>query len=118
NPAGFCAPYGIWNKALSRALAEMDFEYSSEFTFAYDGFPIQIDKNLPLQIPIHPICPGSLNRHRQTESEINTYFDFIINNKLSRFEPVLLYHHPMQKGIENLEHIFKRVNSENLEKLS
>ncbi|MEX0609094.1 MAG: DUF2334 domain-containing protein [Balneolaceae bacterium] len=116
---GFCAPYGIWNNALVQTLAKKDFSYTSEFTFTYDGFPIQPkESHLPLQIPMHPICTGSLKREELSVSEMTTYFEFILINKLARFEPVIFYHHPLQDGLEAIEHMIKRVSAEKLVNLT
>ncbi|MEX0720664.1 MAG: DUF2334 domain-containing protein [Balneolaceae bacterium] len=116
---GFCAPYGIFNRALVKTLEKSRFSYTSEFTFCYDGYPIQTEnEKLPLQIPIHPICTGSLKRQELTISEMTTYFEFILINKLARFEPVIFYHHPLQTGLKTMEHLFKRVKSENLVNLT
>ena len=37
---GFAAPFGEWNEELNQALEDLDFKYSSEFSYAYDCFPI------------------------------------------------------------------------------
>lgn len=117
--SGYCAPYGIWSKGLARGLSKFDFTYSSEFTFAYDGWPQWPGSgSLPLQIPVHPICTGSMQRKNLSEQAMETYFHFIINNKAARFEPVLFYHHPLQSGLMCWEHIFKRVNAEKYTKLT
>lgn len=119
NIDGYCAPYGIWNTALEKALADFDFKYTSEFTFKYDGFPITSSTNENrLQIPIHPICTGSLNRRHYDQEQMNRYFDRVIENKSSRFEPILLYHHPMQPGIEVIEHLFKEINKQEFQPLT
>ena len=108
NSTGFCAPYGIWNKALKKTLSESNFDYSSEFTFGYDGLPLQpSDKDLPLQIPIHPICTGSLNRHQYSIEDMKGYFEHVFRSKLSRFEPALFYHHPMQTGLPAINHLME-----------
>lgn len=99
-PTGFCAPYGIYNEALKKALKHFEFMYSSEFTFTADGVPVRpVDSELPLQIPVHPICTGSLNRQHLSEHEMTAYFGSVIRNKAARKEPVLLYHHPLQPGL-------------------
>lgn len=118
-PKGFCAPYGIWNKALIKSLKKVYFTYTSEFTFCYDGFPVQpVEESLPLQIPIHPICTGNLKRQELTISEMSTYFDFVLINKLERFEPVLFYHHPLQTGLKAIDFLFRRVKAEKLTNLT
>jgi peptidoglycan/xylan/chitin deacetylase (PgdA/CDA1 family) len=116
---GFCAPYGIWNKALNKSLTESDFSYSSEFTFAYDGHPVQpIGKKLPLQIPIHPICTGSMRRRKYSSNDMMDYFEQVLLEKTSRFEPVLFYHHPLQPGLEVLDKVFSLVKSHQLKNLT
>lgn len=115
--SGFCAPYGIYNYALERVLNKIDFKYSSEFTFAYDSLPLKSSDKL-LQIPIHPICTGSLNRKEYTIEEMHAYFNEVFERKLARNEPVIFYHHPMQPGLELFESIYKKVREENLTNLT
>ncbi|MEQ9034696.1 MAG: polysaccharide deacetylase family protein [Gracilimonas sp.] len=118
-PTGFCAPYGIWNKALSKALHQTDFTYSSEFTFGYDGLPFQPAKeHLPLQIPIHPVCTGSLNRRQYSIKDMKSYFEQILRNKLSRFEPAFFYHHPLQPGLSVIDHLLELSNVHDFENLT
>ncbi|MAL16356.1 MAG: hypothetical protein CL670_10740 [Balneola sp.] len=119
NIDGFCAPYGIWNEALEKSLSEKSFVYSSEFTLAYDGYPVEpANENLPLQIPIHPICTGSLNRRRYSYSDMEVYFEQVLNQKLGRFEPVFFYHHPLQPGLDVIDAILKKVSSLPFENLT
>lgn len=121
DPKGFCAPYAIWNATLEEVLKQFNFEYSSEFTIGYDGLPFYPDplsENLPLQIPIHPICTGSLSRKRISESEMGQYFIRIMEHKLARHYPVLFYHHPLQPGSSIWSDIFKKVGELGLTKLS
>ncbi|SMO33973.1 polysaccharide deacetylase family protein [Gracilimonas mengyeensis] len=116
---GFCAPYGIYNEALQKALENFDFSYSSEFTFAYDGLPIQITaQKQPIQIPIHPICTGSMRRRRYTPNQMSAYFLQVMARKAARFEPVFLYHHPLQPGLHTLEPVFQKVQDANFENLT
>ena len=122
NPNGFCAPYAIWNESLAEVLTKFEFEYTSEFTVGYDSnpfFPIHNDKEMrSLQIPIHPICTGSLNRKKVSFDEMKEYFLDTLSKKLSRFEPVIFYHHPLQPGKEVWNDVFNKVNELNLTKLS
>lgn len=122
NPLGFCAPYGIWNNTLADVLKKFAFRYTSEFTFCHDGLPFfpvnEEDEPLPLQIPIHPVCTGSLSRKRIPESQMFEYFENVMQNKVARIEPVLFYHHPLQPGLEVLEEIFKKVNELELVKMT
>ena len=121
-PDGFCVPYGIWNEALAKALNQFQFEYSSEFTVGYDAnpfFPIQDGEiHHTLQIPIHPICTGSLNRKHATESEMLTYFLGVLEQKLSSFDNVFFYHHPLQPGTQIWNTVFEKVNELELSKIT
>ncbi|MTI88008.1 MAG: hypothetical protein FH748_08575 [Balneolaceae bacterium] len=119
NSEGYCAPYGIWNKALKEAISEFKFCYSSEFTFVYDGLPLGHAKaGLPLQLPVHPICTGSLRRQQVSEKDMASYFEYVFNNKCSRFKPVSMYHHPMQPGLSAVEHLFKLSRDHDLTNLT
>lgn len=116
---GFCAPYGIWNTALEKSLKNFDFEYTSEFTFCYDGLPLQpAEDQLPLQVPIHPICTGSLNRRKYSIEDMKGYFEDVLSNKLSRFEPALFYHHPLQPGLSVIDHLLELTDIQEFENLT
>ncbi|WP_421774579.1 hypothetical protein [Gracilimonas sp.] len=116
---GFCAPYGIWNTALKKSLKNFDFEYTSEFTFCYDGLPLQlVEDQLPLQIPIHPICTGSLNRRKYSNEDMKGYFEDVLLNKLTRFEPALFYHHPLQPGLSVIDHLLELSDIHEFENLT
>ncbi|MBO6524496.1 MAG: DUF2334 domain-containing protein [Balneolaceae bacterium] len=122
SPEGFCVPYGIWNKTLAEVLQKFNFKYSSEFTVGYDGIPFYpIHNNAgsnTLQIPIHPICTGSLNRKNASFQEMKEYFAKVLEGKLNRYENVVFYHHPLQPGTEIWNDIFSKVNDLKLTKLS
>lgn len=116
---GYCAPYGIWNDALEDALEDFEFKYTSEFTFRYDGFPATSPANQSrLQIPIHPICTGSLNRRHYDIEQMKEYFKSVIEDKSARNEPILFYHHPLQPGLNVIEYIFEEINKKGLENLT
>lgn len=117
NVDGFCAPYAIWNDGLKSALSTFDFLYTSEFTRAYDSLPFFDDKE-HLQIPIHPICTGSFSRIRYSETNIQNYFNFILNQKLQLWKPIVFYHHPMQYAFDIFDDIFSKVNSQKLTNLT
>ncbi len=95
---GFAAPNGFWNPALCRAVEEAGLLYSSEFSLAYDDLPFYPDlygKRSPvLQVPIHPICIGSMLRGKADPEMMKEYFRMVIRRKLQRHEPVILYGHP------------------------
>lgn len=114
---GFCAPYGIYNVALEESLKQFDFTYTSEFTYAYDSLPMitPIDS---LQIPIHPICTGSLNRKGYSTDEMKAYFLDMMDQKLRTYEPVIFYHHPMQAGLKLFDTVFGEANKRSLTNLT
>lgn len=122
HPKGFCVPYALWNEGLANALYDFDFEYSSEFTAGYDSdpfYPIHEGALHPtLQIPIHPICTGSLSRKLADETDMKSYFMDVLDRKVNRFENVLFYHHPLQPGTDIWNMIFEKVNQMELTKLT
>ena len=121
-PKGFCVPYGIWNDTLAEVLQKFEFSYTSEFTVGYDALPFKpIHKgsgSLPLQVPIHPICTGSLNRKKTSLQEMKEYFMGLIDIKTSSYQNTVFYHHPLQPGTEVWKEIFAKVNELDLTKLT
>ena len=122
NPRGFCAPYGIWSETLSEVLEKFDFTYTSEFTIGYDTIPFQPvnygSRLSPFQIPIHPICTGSLNRRKASVNEMKEYFLNLLQYGVSSFQNILFYHHPLQPGTEIWKDVFEKVNQLELKKLT
>ncbi len=118
-PTGFTAPYGIWNAALRKSLESFSFKYTSEFTFYFDGLPLQPEnEQLPIQVPVHPICTGSLSRKRYSADEMLAYFKFVLQNKRARYQPAFLYHHPLQPGLSVFDELFKNVYKMKFEPLN
>jgi hypothetical protein len=109
-PTGFTAPYGIWNPELARAIDQSGFEYSSEFSYAYDTFPMFAEaggaRYKTLQIPIHPICIGSMAKAGYSEARMFEYFIKVIRLKLSRHEPLFFYHHPSHRHWDVVRSLF------------
>ena len=95
---GFAAPYGQWNTSLNEVLEDLNFSFSSEFAMGYDDMPFYpVLKNRGsgvIQIPIHPVCIGSLNNAGVFPEEMNTYFSNILKMKYRRRSPIILYGHP------------------------
>lgn len=118
HPNGFCSPYGIWNFSLQQALTGFNFKYTSEFTTGYNCVPFFIPDTEHLQIPIHPVCTGSLSRKRYSSDQIRDYFLNIYDYKISLFKPVFFYHHPMQKGLNVFGEIFTKVKQDELTNLT
>ncbi|MEK7251361.1 MAG: hypothetical protein AAB209_13170, partial [Bacteroidota bacterium] len=116
---GFAAPFGIWNSELAKAIEKTVFEYSSEFSFAYDSLPVYPSNGeqtfLTLQVPIHPICIGSLRRIGYTEGQMKEYFRRVIEEKLLRDEPLFFYHHPTHHCCDVVQFIFQYVAEKGIE---
>jgi peptidoglycan/xylan/chitin deacetylase (PgdA/CDA1 family) len=117
---GFASPYGRWNLELNRVLEDLKFTYSSEFAVGYDDIPFNpcLRKRISgvLQIPVHPICIGSLKKAGCLTDEMNTYFERIIRTKYERNSPIILYGHPkneMDKFPEAVDFIFSRLKEKN-----
>lgn len=98
NVKGFASPFGQWNSSLNQVLEDLNFLFSSEFGIGYDDlpfFPVFNNKiSKVLQVPVHPICIGSLRDKRVEPYEMVEYFDRIIQQKFTRNSPIILYGHP------------------------
>ena len=117
NINGFSAPLGVWNITLNNAIKDT-FLYSSEFTYDYDNFPsfpiINNKFSKILQVPIHPISIGRLNRSHYSKNDMINYYLMIIENKYLNNEPIILYYHPNNENFSVIENIFKRIQSLNI----
>ncbi len=110
---GFAAPYGFWNEELGRAIAECGFEYSSEFSYDYDDLPVMSRLQHgegTLQVPIHPICIGSLKRHSYDDASMINYFRDVIQRRLATREPMIFYHHPKDGHHAVLDWMFHEIH--------
>lgn len=112
-PGGFAAPYGAWNAGLARAIDQTGFEYSSEFSYAYDSFPLYPEANNvrlnTLQVPIHPICIGSMRQVGYSEERMAAYFRMVVERKRQRHEPLFFYHHPIHGCWSVVSSLFREV---------
>lgn len=93
-PTGYAAPYGSWSQALANALSRFSFEYTSEFGYDYDSLPSVSPHSGVLQLPIHPVSIGSFRRFQSDTTDVQTYFNQIIELKRLTHQPLHLYHHP------------------------
>jgi len=118
---GFAAPYGKWNRELGRAIQDLGFEYSSEFSYDYDNLPsyplLGTEESRVLQVPIHPISIGTLKRLGYSDEDMIEYFRFVIEQKYYAREPILLYHHPKDGHEKVLEWIFETITNMNIPSL-
>lgn len=122
NVKGVTAPTGTWNIYFAKAIEELGFEYSSEFGFDYDNlpsYPARTNAFSPvLQLPIHPVCVGSMLRARLSFGEMIEYFKNIVDLRIQTNQPVCLYHHPTHKHNEVFEEVFRYINGHNIRKFS
>lgn len=120
-PQGFSAPYGIWSRDIARAVEDLGFAYSSEFSFDYSNLPslpfIEGRWSEVLQVPVHPICIGSFRRCQATDETMTGYFDRVIDWNLAAREPLFFYHHPGDGHLDVLRHIIGRAHQESLPNL-
>lgn len=121
-PIGFVYPYGEWNYNLGSAIEDLGFKYSSEFSLSYDDLPFYpyFKKRFSkvLQIPIHPISIGRLQRSHFSDKEIWQYYKNIIVQKINLNEPIVLYHHPSHKKFDIFDSIFKFINEHHIKKIN
>ncbi len=115
NCSGYASPYGLWNKSLNDVCENLGFKYSSEFSYIYDALPLNpvINNRISpvLQIPIHPICLGSLVNAKLNENNIIEYFRNQFQWKITHCNPLIFYDHVLHNRSDLLEEIFRGVNS-------
>jgi hypothetical protein len=108
---GFAAPFGMWNPSLARAVDDLGFVYSSEFSYAYDGFPLYPawanTAFSTLQVPIHPVCPGTLRQVGYSDEAMRSYFAAVVDTKRRRRDPLLFYHHPSHRRWEVIRDLLR-----------
>ncbi len=121
-PRGIAAPTGAWNKAIGNAIRELGFSYSSEFSYDYDNLPsfpiLDSEFSSAVQLPVHPMCVGTMRRERMSSEEMVQYFLSVVDNKINRCEPICLYHHPAHATNEVFEEVFRYINDKKILTLS
>ncbi len=121
-PCGGAAPFGTWNRSVSEAFEQLGLPFSSEFSLDYDDLPFTPwlgNRFSPvLQLPVHPVCIGSMMRSRFTAEEMQRYFVSIAERKLQQREPIAFYHHPTHRQPGVCESIFEWVLSRGIPRLS
>ncbi len=121
---GASAPCGTWNAAVDSVYRELRMTYSSEFSLDYDDLPffpivpIACRESSVMQLPIHPICVGSMKRSRYTSLQMREYFRTWVWNRIASREPVCLYHHPTHHHWEVFDDIFSFVKEMKLPMLT
>ncbi|MEW6407144.1 MAG: polysaccharide deacetylase family protein [Patescibacteria group bacterium] len=108
---GFAAPMGKWNESLMYALEDEGYEYSSDFSYDYLGFPTY--PNLGnrvssiLEIPIFPVAPELFFQNNNFNSRrILEFYENAIKEISSCGLPVIIYAHT-----SNYNEIPKLLNS-------
>jgi hypothetical protein len=121
-PKGITAPTGGWNNAYAESIRELGFSYSSEFSYDYDdlpSFPVLNGVEFPIpQLPIHPICVGTMLRAQMSDDEMVRYFRSYIDAQLALNEPICLYQHPTHGHNGVFEEVFQYIDSLSIAKLS
>lgn len=112
---GATAPTGRWNEAVDAVYRKLGICYSSEFSLIYDDLPshpVIGDAVSPvLQLPVHPVCVGSMRRSAFTSDEMKAYFRAWIGNRLASRNPMCLYHHPTHHHWDVFEDAFTLIGS-------
>ena len=120
--AGYAAPYGRWDADVGRAVQNLGFEYSSEFSYDYDNLPsfplLHGEASKAVQIPVHPICIGSLKRQGYFSEQMKSYFRYVVEEKLAAGEPLAFYHHPKDGNPEVLRSVVDAVRDRHVEFLT
>lgn len=111
-PTGLAMPFGRYTPQVSDVYKQVSrqFNYASDFGFDSDNVPHWPHAQEPLQLPIHPICPGSFRRTKATNHEIQRYFQRKWSKAQERGEPFIFYHHPMQDDAGVLHNLFQNVS--------
>jgi len=94
---GFAGPMGKYNDMLGKALLDIDYKYSSEFSFDYINFPhyptIKGESLKVIQVPIFPICPEILFAKGLKVEEVFEYYLEVIRRLKEKRIPIILYAH-------------------------
>ena len=115
SPVGMAAPFGAWSPAVGQVIDRLGLSYSSEFSYAYDTFPVV--PSVPggalrtLQLPIHPVSTGSLRRSGFSIRHMKEYFIAVAESLLARDLPLAFYHHPTQRAPGVFEALFDHIRA-------
>lgn len=93
--SGTAAPSGKSNPEFIKAVEDMAYDFSSEFSVAYDTFPFKV--GTVWQVPIHPICVGLGSWTKKDEKAGLDYFLNLINEKIKNRQLLFLYGHPEKR---------------------
>ncbi|MFA6635565.1 MAG: formyltransferase family protein [Candidatus Omnitrophota bacterium] len=95
---GFAAPMGRWNRSLIRALEDEGYEYSSDFSYDYLGYPSYPGMggrlSSVLEIPVFPVAPEPFfHGKRGNKAAILEYYKAAIDEMIRCGIPVIVYAH-------------------------
>ena len=114
HPDGFAAPFGLWNRSLSKAVEHHGFIYSSEFALDYDNLPLypflKERFSTVLQVPVHPVSTSSLRNAHHTFDDMTTYLDYVIAKHVQYRLPLFFYDHPSNANLDALNWLFERIS--------
>jgi hypothetical protein len=117
---GYAAPYGEWSEDIGELIEKFEFQYSSEFGYAYDGLPfypiLNNRKSSVLQIPVHPISTNRLIHAGTDSKNLIKYFSDLMDNKIYNFEPLFFYTHPFEKEYDFFDQLFQEINKRKMHK--
>ncbi len=116
----FCAPRGMWNYSLHKALNDLGYLYTSDFGAGIGGFPffpyVNGIRSTTLQIPVNPFSAERaavwmLEEEKQEISAeyIAEFYIKIIEENYHQGYPIILYSHPEKFGLM-AEYVFQRIN--------
>lgn len=119
---GITVPTGQWNNNIGSVIQELNFKYSSEFSYDYDNIPsfpyLGNGFSSVVQLPVHPICIGTMLREHYTTEDMVKYFKDIVDRKFLLREPICLYHHPTHGHNEVFDEVFQYIDAQNILKIS
>jgi hypothetical protein len=119
---GASAPCGTWNEAVDSVYTELGMAYSSEFSLDYDDMPFFPETpsgiSRVMQLPIHPICVGSMKRSGYTSRMMREYFRTAALSSIASREPVCFYHHPTHHNWDVFDDMFTFITEMNLPKMT
>lgn len=105
----FCAPRGMYNPNLGRALSALGYRHSSDFGLSYGGLPfhpyLEGEQVGPVQVPVDgfnvarltTFC-GERNIPMHSAADILDYYLQAARQKISRGTPVIFFCHPHAYG--------------------
>ncbi|MBI2427753.1 MAG: hypothetical protein HYV29_02985 [Ignavibacteriales bacterium] len=115
---GMSVPTGAWSNNIGTIVQDLQFKYSSEFAYDYDNIPSfpYLDRGFSsaVQLPVHPVCIGTLLREGYRSGDMVKYFKDIVDRKILLKEPICLYHHPTHRCNEVFDEVFQYINAQNI----